>query len=178
MLTTLYSLITNPIQFTTSHSPYSYKKSSFICLGIAGISTLVGSSYYHVIGDTLLAILCIGVVLAIHAIIIDFFAQFWGCSGQSLALFIGFSTTTIALGLLPPLAILKEQVPEQSPVAFISILSLCQWVIFAFIIYWQYRLIRSLYSVSKIKSIVLLISPYLLMMSFFGMLLLFVGFQL
>ncbi len=158
MLSALYTLITHPLQFTTVQAPRTYKQVSFVCLGIASFSLVAGASSYSLFRLGLFALVILTLTTGLTAIIIDFFAQCWGCVGRSLELFIGFNTTLIVFGFFPPLILLRLYLP----VAFTAILSLLQFVLLVCIGYWQYRLIQSIYKVNKMKSLVLLMSPYLL----------------
>jgi len=163
MLSALYTLITHPLQFTTVQAPKTYKQVSFVCLGIASFSFVAGASFDSLFRLGLFALVILVFTTGLTAIIIDFFAQCWGCVGRSLELFIGFNTTLIVFGFFPPLILLRMHLP----VAFMAILSLLQFVLLLCVGYWQYRLIQSIYKINKMKSLALLMSPYLLGMGLF-----------
>ncbi len=107
MLSALYTLITHPLQFTTLQAPRTYKQVSLVCLGIASFSLLAGASSYSLFRLGLFALVILVLTTGLTAIIIDFFAQCWGCAGRSLELFIGFNTTLIVFGFFPPLILLR-----------------------------------------------------------------------
>ena len=158
MLSALYTLITHPLQFTTLQAPRTYKQVSFVCLGIASFSFVAGASSYSLFRLGLFALVILILTTGLTAIIIDFFAQCWGCVGRSLDLFIGFNTTLIVFGFFPPLILIRHYLPD----LFMGILSMFPLMVLLCIGYWQYRLIQSIYKVNKMKSLVLLMSPYLL----------------
>ena len=163
MLYALYTLITHPLQFTILQAPRTYKQVSLVCLGIASFSFVAGASSYSLFRLGLCALVTLILTTGITAVIIDFFAQCWGCVGRSLDLFIGFNTTLIVFGFFPPLLLLRLHLPA----TFIITLSVIPFVLLLFIGYWQYRLIQSIYKVTKMKSLALLMSPYLLGLSLF-----------
>ena len=155
MLTTLYSLIISPIQFTTSFPPKIYKRPSIICVCIAGLGLLQGASLPLFLPLSIMSIISIIILSVLYAMIVDFFAQLWGCKGQSLNLFIWINTTLITFGLFPLLWIIKFY--------FSPLLVIClQLLIILVMSYWQYRIICYLYKVNKIKGVLLWLSPYLI----------------
>jgi hypothetical protein len=163
MLSALYTLITHPLKFTTLQAPRTYKQVSLVCLGIASVSFVAGTSFYSFFRLGLCSLVILILATGITAIIIDFFAQCWGCVGRSLDLFIGFNTTLIVFGFFPPLILIRHHLPD----LFMGILSMFPLMLLLCIGYWQYRLIQSIYKVNKMKSLALLMSPYLLGMGLF-----------
>jgi len=160
MLTTLYSLIISPIQFTTSFPPKIYKRTSLLCVCVAGLALLQGSSLPLFLPLSIMSIISILILSGLYAMIVDFFAQFWGCKGQSVNLFIGINATLIGFGLFPLLLPLK--------LYFSSFLvTSLQFSIMLGMLYWQYRLICYLYKVPKLKGFLLFLSPYIINLGLF-----------
>lgn len=156
---TFHQLIVHPAQFIKTSTQHPALWLSITAIAASAATVLTEKNPYHFPAIPLYGFILISyiIILFLHSIMTDFFAQLFSLKANSYALFRWFGISTLPIALNVPINTIAHTFPQ----FFFGILHMASPILTLLCMYLQVLSIQSLYHCSLKKGIFLFLCPFL-----------------